>query len=187
MLIIINMEVTFLLTCFLFMAIVYFFVKFMQIYNTDQNYFRFLPWVETKVKPSEFPKYTDIMVKEETVSAMDLYRSLQNDNEARVIGSTFKPNTFTMTGKGYGDFVNFDPSDLDSYGGPRTYKFVGEGAYDSIELSDELKQKLKDYQNNPTEAKSTSIRNELQQLYSVENTKYKAPGPTYYEDTLPVS
>lgn len=181
------MEVTFLLTCFLFMSLVYFFVKFMQIYNTDKNYFRIFPWVEDKVKADEFPEYKHIMVKDESITAMELYRSLQNDNEARVIGSTFKPNTFTMTGKGYGDFVNFDKSYLDTYTGPRTYKFVTDGAYDSIELTDELKEKLKDYQNNPTEAKSASIRNDLQQLYSVENLKYTAPESGYYEDTLPVS
>ena len=48
--------------------------------------------------------------------------------------------TFTMTGKGYGDLLILIPVILIPMGS-RTYKFVGEGAYDSIELSDELKEK----------------------------------------------
>ena len=87
--------------------------------------------------------------------------------------------------------MNFDKSELDTYNGPRTYKFVGKGAYDSIELSDDIKQKIIDYRNNPTEAKSESIKTELQQLYSVENTAYRTPGEDYYDDRnfelLPVS
>ena len=163
------------------MTVVYFFVKFMQIYNTDKNYKRFIPWYEESVSASEFPRYKDILVKDNSISAMELYRSLQNDNEARVIGSTFKPNTFTITGKGYGDFVNFDTSELDTYRGPTSYKFVGEGDYDSIELSEELKAKLLDYKNNPSQIKAESIKLELQTLYQVDSKNYVDPGQNYYD------
>lgn len=180
----------FFLTCFLFLTVVYLFSRFMQIYNTNKDYLGLIPFYQPQVTSTEFPQYSDIIVKDDEVSAMDLYRTLQNDNEARIIGSTFKPNTFTMTEKGQGDFVNFDTSALDSYGAPRSYKFVIEGEYDSLQLPKDLSDKIKSYSTNPTEAKSISIRNELEQLFSVENTKYKAP-ENYYDDRnfelLPVS